>query len=235
MGREVKCSDFNLARILGEDSMSTLAAANPRCAGAAGLLSAASPAGRPALPWAVGRSARVRASAGALAAVAQLPPWPAARLSPRRAISTNPPHQCHHHRHTHPPPRAARSWLAPEVLTGASPSLASDVFSLGVVLWELLTLEAPYANEPNTWQVSNCAAPGTAAPRCCSVFRNLWRPLSHHVSFLACPLHTPLSPCILRTAAPPLPSPPPPIPLRLSALRWCAWCRGAAAWRSLPR
>ncbi|PRW32905.1 Prolyl 4-hydroxylase subunit alpha-2 isoform A [Chlorella sorokiniana] len=35
-------------------------------------------------------------------------------------------------------------WLAPEVLTGGSATAASDVFSFGVVLWELLTWAIPW-------------------------------------------------------------------------------------------
>ena len=45
-------------------------------------------------------------------------------------------------------------WLAPEVLTGHSATAASDVFSFGVVLWELLTWQLPWDSEgKNAFQV----------------------------------------------------------------------------------
>lgn len=36
------------------------------------------------------------------------------------------------------------AWSAPEVIDGKSYSAQADVFSLGVILWELVTLEIPY-------------------------------------------------------------------------------------------
>ncbi|KAI7835872.1 hypothetical protein COHA_010220 [Chlorella ohadii] len=46
-------------------------------------------------------------------------------------------------------------WLAPEVLAGGSASRASDVFSFGVVLWELLTWRAPWSEVGgNPWQLA---------------------------------------------------------------------------------
>lgn len=44
-------------------------------------------------------------------------------------------------------------WLAPEVLNGKKPSMESDLFSFGVVLWELLTWKVPWSEE-NVWAVS---------------------------------------------------------------------------------
>ena len=38
-------------------------------------------------------------------------------------------------------------WLAPEVLRGGKASVASDLFSMGVVLWELLAWDVPWARE----------------------------------------------------------------------------------------
>lgn len=38
-------------------------------------------------------------------------------------------------------------WLAPEVLNGKGATLSSDVFSFGVVLWELLTWQSPWELE----------------------------------------------------------------------------------------
>lgn len=42
-------------------------------------------------------------------------------------------------------------WLAPEILRGEPSSPASDVFSLGVVLWELLTWRIPWDDCPSPW------------------------------------------------------------------------------------
>lgn len=36
-------------------------------------------------------------------------------------------------------PRPMRRWLAPEVMQGEHATQMADVFSMGVVLWELLT------------------------------------------------------------------------------------------------
>ncbi|KAL4520908.1 hypothetical protein Ndes2526B_g00090 [Nannochloris sp. 'desiccata'] len=45
-------------------------------------------------------------------------------------------------------------WLAPEILDGQKASMESDVFSFGVVLWELLTWKLPWSEE-NVWVVSS--------------------------------------------------------------------------------
>lgn len=37
------------------------------------------------------------------------------------------------------------SWLAPEVLRGDPSSVKSDVYSLGIIFWEMLTWETPFA------------------------------------------------------------------------------------------
>lgn len=44
-------------------------------------------------------------------------------------------------------------WMAPEVVMGGKSSEASDVYSLGVILWELATHRTPYADFDNAMQV----------------------------------------------------------------------------------
>jgi len=50
-------------------------------------------------------------------------------------------------------------WLAPEVISGAGPTLAGDVFSFGVTLWELLTWELPWG-AGNPWAIANAVLAG---------------------------------------------------------------------------
>jgi len=42
-------------------------------------------------------------------------------------------------------------WLAPEILGGLPYTVAADVYSFGIIMWELLTWEVPWS-EQNTWQ-----------------------------------------------------------------------------------
>jgi hypothetical protein len=44
-------------------------------------------------------------------------------------------------------------WLANEVLSGNRPTTASDVFSFGIVLWELLTWKLPWFDTPTVWNI----------------------------------------------------------------------------------
>ena len=37
-------------------------------------------------------------------------------------------------------------WMAPELLKGSNPTAACDVYSFGIVLWELLTMSSPYSH-----------------------------------------------------------------------------------------
>lgn len=48
-------------------------------------------------------------------------------------------------------------WLAPEVVTQQNYSKAADVYSFGLVLWELLTWQLPWA-DLGPFQVSCCNA-----------------------------------------------------------------------------
>jgi sterile alpha motif and leucine zipper-containing kinase AZK len=43
-------------------------------------------------------------------------------------------------------------WLAPELLDGVPSSAETDIFSLGVVLWEILTLGVPWEGA-NPWVI----------------------------------------------------------------------------------
>lgn len=54
-------------------------------------------------------------------------------------------------------------FLAPELFVGTSPTPACDVFGMGVVLWELLTLEVPWGNT-NPWQIVNTLNQGGRLP-----------------------------------------------------------------------
>eukprot|EP00887_Chlorella_sp_A99_P000298 scaffold13.g298.t1 len=54
-------------------------------------------------------------------------------------------------------------WLAPEVLRGAPATPQSDVFSFGVVLWELLALQLPWAAH-DTWGIVGAVQEGQRAP-----------------------------------------------------------------------
>lgn len=49
-------------------------------------------------------------------------------------------------------------WTAPEVLRMNSYSEKADVFSFGIVLWEILMREEPYANIPGMQVSQSCSA-----------------------------------------------------------------------------
>ena len=54
-------------------------------------------------------------------------------------------------------------WLAPEVLGGGKASVASDIFGFGIVLWEILTCEIPWAGE-QTFRVMSLVMMEEARP-----------------------------------------------------------------------
>ena len=56
------------------------------------------------------------------------------------------------------------SYAAPEVITGASASAASDQFSLGIVLYELLTGEHPFSNSTEPITAAMAIASGVPPP-----------------------------------------------------------------------
>lgn len=45
-------------------------------------------------------------------------------------------------------------WLAPELFDGEKPTKACDIFSFGVIMWELLTFEVPWGSQ-NPWVIVN--------------------------------------------------------------------------------
>lgn len=50
-------------------------------------------------------------------------------------------------------------WLAPEVLAGEGSATASDVFAFGIVMWEMLTWQLPWAKD-GPWSVVNIVGQG---------------------------------------------------------------------------
>ena len=51
-------------------------------------------------------------------------------------------------------------WLSPELLRGLQATLASDVYAMGVVLWELSTWKLPWGDSTNPFMVRQAGAGG---------------------------------------------------------------------------
>ena len=51
-------------------------------------------------------------------------------------------------------------WLAPEILRGEHGGKAADVYSFGIVLWELMTWRLPWGNESNPFSIINSVLQG---------------------------------------------------------------------------
>ncbi|EQC38537.1 TKL protein kinase [Saprolegnia diclina VS20] len=59
----------------------------------------------------------------------------------------------------------AAYWVAPEVLSGEEHTFASDIYSLGIVLAEIETLQRPYANvTKNVWEILDDVKRGEIRP-----------------------------------------------------------------------
>lgn len=89
-------------------------------------------------------------------------------------------------------------WLAPELFDGEKPSISCDIFSFGVILWELITLEVPWGNQ-NPWIIVGKVKSGerlNAAhdPNLCSAqsfekYKNLMNDCWKHEKHLRISLH----------------------------------------------
>lgn len=51
-------------------------------------------------------------------------------------------------------------WLAPEILRGEHGGKAADIYSFGIVLWELMTWRLPWGNESNPFSIINSVLQG---------------------------------------------------------------------------
>jgi serine/threonine protein kinase len=67
-------------------------------------------------------------------------------------------------------PLCAARWMAPEVLAGKSYNRAADVYSFGVILWELATWRIPW-EDLGPWQARPRPAAELPVPVSCQAMR----------------------------------------------------------------
>ena len=52
------------------------------------------------------------------------------------------------------------AWMAPEVLDGDRYGLPADVYSYGIVLWEVATQQLPWLDKQHSWDIANAVQAG---------------------------------------------------------------------------
>jgi serine/threonine protein kinase len=67
------------------------------------------------------------------------------------------------------------NYMAPEVIEGAQYGLKADVFSYGLMLWEMATAELPYRDCENPWQIRSAILRNERPPRPDDASEQLWK------------------------------------------------------------
>eukprot|EP00730_Choanoeca_flexa_P002401 TRINITY_DN11035_c0_g1_i1.p1 TRINITY_DN11035_c0_g1~~TRINITY_DN11035_c0_g1_i1.p1 ORF type:complete len:130 (+),score=15.57 TRINITY_DN11035_c0_g1_i1:22-411(+) len=55
-------------------------------------------------------------------------------------------------------------WLSPEIHDGQRYSLSSDVYSFGIVLWEIASRLQPWMDKKTSWQITDSVLAGERPP-----------------------------------------------------------------------